>query len=110
MKYILNFTYGIDREILPEWLEWMQRHHLPAVMDTGFFTRALLIRIPHIKDNDPAYAVQFECPGSDSLKAYYREHAPVLQSAVSNRFPGKVAVFGTELEVIAELNAGEGVK
>jgi len=44
--YIYNVTMNIEESIQKNWLSWMKEVHIPEMMATGKFSKALIIRIP----------------------------------------------------------------
>ena len=42
---IYNVTVNVDEDVLPEWLKWMSRQHIPDVMKTGLFVECKLSKI-----------------------------------------------------------------
>ena len=43
--YIYNVTLNVDESIHDEWLQWMSDIHIPEVLRTGKFTKALLSQV-----------------------------------------------------------------
>ena len=100
---IYNVTVNIDESIQQEWLQWMQEEHIPAMLATGKFTKALMTRVLVKEDlGGITYSVQYTTDSHATLEKYYAEDAATLR-AQSKPFEGKFAAFRTELEVIAEL-------
>jgi hypothetical protein len=98
---IYNVTINIEEGVTAEWLSWMQQKHIPEVLATGKFTKALMTKV--LVDEEMGgntYSVQYSCPNKATLEAYYVEDAERLQ-ADSGKFAGKFVAFRTELEVIS---------
>ncbi len=100
--YIYNVTINIDESIHDQWLDWMQQEHIPAMLDTGKFSKALLTRV-QIKEEmgGITYSVQYRTDSKETLEQYYSEDAQTLRGQ-SKPFEGKFVAFRTELEVISE--------
>ena len=100
--YIYNVTINIDESIHDQWLDWMQQEHIPAMLDTGKFSKALLTRV-QIKEEmgGITYSVQYRTDSKETLEQYYNEDAQTLRGQ-SKPFEGKFVAFRTELEVISE--------
>jgi len=99
---IYNVTINIDESIQKEWLHWMQHEHIPAMLATGKFTKALMTQVLVKEDlGGVTYSVQYTAENREALEKYYAEDAPTLR-AQSKPFEGKFAAFRTELEVIDE--------
>jgi hypothetical protein len=101
--YIYNVTIHIEKEVNEAWLDWMRATHIPDMLDTGKFVHARLCRVVEEEDDGGyTYAVQFLTTGHEVLEKYYLEDADRLRKATSDKFPGKIVAFRTELEVIEE--------
>lgn len=99
---IYNVTINIETSIEKEWLAWMKDEHIPEMLATGKFIKALMTKVLVEEEmGGVTYSVQYTCADMDQLQAYYREDAEKLRSK-SNRFTGKFVAFRTELEVISE--------
>jgi|26BtaG_2_1085354.scaffolds.fasta_scaffold00041_42 hypothetical protein len=100
--YIYNVTINIDESVHDRWLEWMKKEHIPAMLATGKFLRALMTRVNIEEDmGSTSYSIQYTTDSKDTLRRYYEEDASQLQ-AQSKIFEGKYVSFRTELEVIGE--------
>lgn len=99
---IYNVTINIEESVEQEWLAWMQQEHIPEMIATGKFVKALMTKVLVEEDmGGVTYSVQYGCPSKEKLQAYYDQDAERLRSQ-SNRFAGKFVAFRTELEVISQ--------
>lgn len=99
---IYNVTINIEGAIEQEWLTWMQQEHIPEMIATGKFVKALMTKVLIEEEmGGVTYSVQYGCPSPEALQSYYDEDAERLR-AQSNRFAGKFVAFRTELEVISQ--------
>ncbi|KAA3622920.1 MAG: DUF4286 family protein [Flavobacterium sp.] len=100
--YIYNVTINIDEDIHDTWLQWMQIEHIPAMLDTGKFSKALMTRVRVEEEmGGITYSIQYRTDSLETLQKYYEENAPALR-AQSKPFEGKFVAFRTELEVVSE--------
>lgn len=100
--YIYNVTINIDESIHDTWLDWMKQHHIPAMLDTGKFSKALMTRVRFEEEmGGVTYSVQYRTDSKATLNKYYDEDASTMR-AQSKPFEGKFVAFRTELEVISE--------
>ncbi|WP_459210536.1 DUF4286 family protein [Aquimarina rhabdastrellae] len=100
--YIYNVTINVEDEIHNEWMLWMQNEHIPEMLATGKFSKALFTRVMVEEEmGGTTYSVQYTTDSKDTLERYYTEDAETLR-AKSNRFAGKFVAFRTELEIISE--------
>jgi len=102
--YIYNVTINIEESIHDHWLEWMKMEHVPAMLATGKFSKALLTRVIVEEEmGGITYSVQYTTDSKETLQKYYSENAAQLR-AQSKPFEGKFVAFRTELEIIDELH------
>lgn len=100
--YIYNVTINIEETIHDKWLEWMQAEHIPAMLATGKFSKALFTRVIVEEEmGGITYSVQYTTDSKETLQKYYTENAAELR-AQSKPFEGKFLAFRTELEIIDE--------
>ena len=57
---IYNVTINVDESIHDEWISWMQEVHIPEVLATGKFMKALMSRVLVKEDlGGVTYSVQY---------------------------------------------------
>lgn len=99
---IYNVTINVEKSIHDEWLEWMNKEHIPQMIQTGKFTQALMTKVLVEEEmGGTTYSVQYGCPSKEHLQAYYEQDAERLRGE-SKRFEGGFVAFRTELEVISQ--------
>ncbi|KZS40962.1 hypothetical protein AWE51_24495 [Aquimarina aggregata] len=102
--YIYNVTINIEETIHDEWLAWMKGNHIPNMLATGKFSKALMSKVLVEEEmGGITYSVQYTTKNKETLQKYYTEDADRLR-AESNRFAGKFVAFRTELEIVSEQN------
>lgn len=100
--YIYNVTINIEDSVHDEWLIWMKNEHIPDMLATGKFTKALMTRVLVEEEmGGYTYSVQYTTSNKAMLARYYDEDADRLRGE-SHRFEGKFVAFRTELEIISE--------
>jgi|SRR5690554_2471125 len=100
--YIYNVTINVEEVIHDLWLQWMISEHIPAMLATGKFSKALMTRVVVEEEmGGKTYSVQYTTNSKETLQRYYDENAADLR-AQSKAFEGKFIAFRTELEVIGE--------
>ena len=100
--YIYSVSITIDESIHDSWLQWMKTEHIPAMLATGKFSKALMTKV-HVEEEmeGVTYSVQYRTDSKATLEKYYQEDAETLRGQ-SKIFEGKFIAFRTELEVISE--------
>ena len=101
--YIYNVTINVDESIHKEWMQWMQDTHIPEVLATGKFTKALMSEVLVNEDmGGITYSIQFTCLSREILMSYYQEDASTLRASVQSRFGDKFGAFRTEMKIVKE--------
>lgn len=100
--YIYNVTVNVEEEIHNEWLRWMQEEHIPTMLGTGKFVKALMTRVLIEEEmGGITYSVQYTAETREQIRRFHQEDAKGLREKGS-RFKGHYATFSTELEIIGE--------
>lgn len=100
---IYNVTLNVDDSIHEEWLSWMMDTHIPAVMETGKFLKAKMVKVLVVEETGgTTYSVQYFAENKEKLEAYYAEDAPRLREDGLRLFGDKMLAFRTELELMKE--------
>ncbi|MGB7786085.1 MAG: DUF4286 family protein [Salinimicrobium sp.] len=100
--YIYNVTVNIQEDVHDDWVEWMKKEHIPDMLKTGKFIKALMTKVLVNEEmGGITYSVQYTAKNKEMLKRYYEENAEELRSK-TKPFEGKFVAFRTELEVISE--------
>lgn len=100
--YIYNVTINVQEDIHDDWVEWMKNEHIPDMLDTGKFSKALMTKVM-VKEpmGGITYSIQYTTDSREKLQQYFVENAEELRGK-SKPFEGKFVAFRTELEVISE--------
>ncbi|SEM05564.1 protein of unknown function [Aquimarina amphilecti] len=100
--YIYNVTINIEETKHEEWLSWMKNEHIPDMLATGKFSKALMSKVLVEEEmGGYTYSVQYTTDSKGTLQQYYKVDAERLR-AKTNRFAGHFVAFRTELEIISE--------
>lgn len=100
--YIYNITTNVEEPIHDIWLQWMVSEHIPSMLATGKFSKALITRVVVEEEmGGKTYSVQYTTDSKETLEKYYAENADEMR-AQSKAFEGQFVAFQTELEVIGE--------
>lgn len=100
--YIYNVTINVQEDIHDDWVKWMKDEHIPDMLATGKFSKALMTKVMVQEPmGGTTYSIQYTTESKQKLDKYYEENAKELR-AKSAVFEGKFVAFRTELEVISE--------
>lgn len=101
--YIYNVTINIEESIQQEWLHWMQDTHIPEMLATKKFTKALMTRVMVEEERGGlTFSVQYTTDSKETLEQYYKDDAERLRSKGIALFGDKFIAFRTELNVVSE--------
>ena len=102
---IYNVTINVDEGILEPWMEWMQKKHIPAMLETGKFTRALMTQVLMQEDmGGVTFSIQYACPSRALLDLYYQQDANRMRGEAQEKFGSSQVAFRTELQVVGQFS------
>ena len=97
---IYSVTITIEAAIDHEWLDWMQRVHVPDVLRTGCFAEATIYKLVEPESNEPTYVIQYRSSSMEEYQRYRDQFAPALQKEHSDRFSGR---FRASRQILEEV-------
>jgi len=98
---LYNVTFGIDREIEPEWVLWMKETHIPEVLSTGVFTGHKFYKVlSHEVEGTSSYCIQYFTPSIIQFNQYLATFAPRFLEEHRQRFKDRHVAFNTLLEEV----------
>lgn len=105
--YIYNVTINVEEDIHDQWLNWMQEEHIPDMLKTGKFSKALMTKVMVQEAmGGITYSVQYTTESKEMLQRYLDENAADLRSR-GKAFESKFVAFRTEMQVISKQTASE---
>lgn len=100
--YIYNVTINVIEEAHDEWVKWMKDEHIPDMLSTGKFSKALMTRVLVQEEmGGITYSVQYTTESKEMLNRYYEEDADSLRKK-STKFKDQFVAFRTELQIVSE--------
>lgn len=102
--FIYNITINVDESIHGEWLNWMKETHIPDILATGKFQKALLTEVM-VKEElgGITYSVQFTCETKEKLENFLAKDEQKIQGKMWESFRNKFGTFTTLMKIIKEL-------
>lgn len=97
---IYNVTINIENDVKDEWLQWMKTVHIPAVMNTGYFTEHKICKVLVDEEQGTTFSVQYTSKTMEEYEKYKRIHAPRFQKEIADKYGNKFVAFRTLLEVL----------
>ena len=78
--HIYNVSTKVEFSIEDAWKEWMLNIHIPAVMETGCFTKFQFAKLLDDQDTDGAvYAISYYVDELESFETYLNKIADDLR-------------------------------
>jgi hypothetical protein len=102
--YIYNVTVNIEDAAREKWLDWMQKMHIPDVLNTGLFLSCRFCRVMVDEEAGTTWSIQYLVKDLEAFKLYQEMYAPGLQKEHQEKFAGKFVAFRTMLELVKEFN------
>lgn len=99
---LFNITVNLETSIHAEWLDWMRKDYLPALMETGNFKACKLCRLIDPPNEGVTYSIQCFCDTLENYKAYKEAHGDRFYRIQAARFPEKQVSFESLMEIIEE--------
>ena len=101
--FIYNITTNIETAVHEDWLQWMQKTHIPDILATGRFLSAKICRV--LVDEElggVTYSVQYSVKDKETLTAYHENEGISLLKEATQKFGQQAVSFSTELQVLNE--------
>lgn len=100
---IYNVTVQVNKDTVPEWVNWMQEQHIPELMQTGLFSGYRLCRLLEQDETEVVtFSAQYFCAQEEDYQTYIREYAPIMREKGLQRFGDRFIAFRTVMETVAE--------
>jgi hypothetical protein len=100
---IYHVTISLEASIEAEWIEWMNRVHIPDVLRTGCFSGCRVCKAVDVESPEPVYVMQYSCASLEDYQRYRDDFAPALQKEHTERYAGKFRGSRQLLEEVARI-------
>ena len=98
---IYNVTIKIDNSIAGAWLQWMKEEHIPDVINTSCFKKAIILRLIEVDDTDgPTYAIQYHAESKADYNRYIEKFADIMRKKVTDKWGDRFVAFRSVLQVV----------
>jgi hypothetical protein len=98
---IYNVTVKTDHSITSSWLQWMKEEHIPDIIATGCFTRALILRLLEVDETEgPTHAVQYFAESRALYNRYIQKFADEMRQKAMEKWGNKFIAFRTVMQVV----------
>lgn len=99
---VYNVTIQVDHDIEKEWLEWMNKVHIPDVLATGCFLEGRISRLMVDDETGITFSIQYTLENMQKLEEYQEKYAEKLQKEHADRYGDKFVAFRTVMEVVGK--------
>ena len=98
---IYNVTSKVDHSIAEAWLQWLKEEHIPDIIGTNCFTKAIILRIIEADDAEGVtYAVQYHAESKALYNRYIELFANDMRRKGIEKWGNKFIAFRTLMEVV----------
>ncbi len=98
---IYNVTVKVDPSIAASWLDWLQHEHIPDIIGTGCFSKAVIVKILEVDETDgPTYAIQYFAESKAMYDQYIEQYAGIMRQKGFDKWGNKFMAFRSVMEVV----------
>jgi len=98
---IYNVTIKVETGIAAEWLNWLQKEHIPEVIETGCFTRATVLKLLEVDETEgPTFAVQYFAESKALYNQYIEKFAPLMREQSFEKWGNRFIAFRSVMQVV----------
>ena len=100
-NFIYNVTTKVEQVVSADWLAWMQQVHIPGMIATGCFTKAVILKLKGVNDSEgETYAVQYHTENEADYERYMATYSTDLRAEALEKWGDKIISFRTFMEVV----------
>ncbi len=98
---VYNVTIKVTHAIHTDWLQWLQSEHIPAIIKTGCFTKAIILQLMEVDDSEgPTYAVQYFAESKGLYNNYIENHSVEMRQKSFDKWGDQFIAFRSVMKVI----------
>ncbi len=98
--YIYNITFHVSKEIEKEWLEYIKKTFIPAMLKSGLLESSLTSKVVTDDPNGTSYSIQFKTKDKETLAHFIQTELEPIVNKIIQKFSPEMVYFATELDVI----------
>ena len=99
--FVYNVTIKIHDSIQHEWLNWLQKEHVPEVIATGCFSGATILRLLETDDSEgPTYTIQYQAQSKALYNQYIEKFAGIMRQRSFDQWGDKFIAFRSLMQVV----------
>jgi hypothetical protein len=97
---IFNVTTILDENIQQEFLDYMQKVHMPELLATHIFTDCKLFKLTEPQNEGVTYCAQYFLDTKENLEKYRSLYALQLDKQFNEKFENQFVQFSSVLESV----------
>lgn len=102
---IYNVTIKLEHTIENDWVQWMQKEHMPALLATGCFHGYQLNKLLEQDESEGVtYVAQYYCHTKEDYLRYIDQFSNAMRQAGLDKFGNKFIAFRTLMKKISSEN------
>lgn len=100
-QFIYNVTTKVAHSVHKTWLRWMQEVHIPNMIATGCFSKAVILKLRDVDESEgPTYAVQYYAADEPHYERYLNDFSTELRKETLDKWGNQIVAFRTVMEVV----------
>ena len=98
---IYNVTTKVAHSVAEKWLFWMKDEYIPAMINTGCFTHATMLRLIEVDETEgPTYAVQYSTDNKEDYNLFIENHSERMSRIANTKWGNSIISFRSVLQVV----------
>ena len=98
---IYNVTSKIYHSIAAAWLSWLKEEHIPAMIATGCFSGATILRLLEVDEEEgPTYAVQYFAESKALYNRYIENYSAAIRQQTIAKWGDRFIAFRSVMQVV----------
>ncbi|RYG47209.1 MAG: DUF4286 family protein [Chitinophagaceae bacterium] len=98
---IYNVTTKVAHAITEKWLSWMKEEYIPAMINTGCFDDALILRLVEVDETEGlTYAVQYSAANREDYNLFIENHSEKMSRIANAKWGSSIISFRSVLQVV----------
>ncbi len=99
---IYNVTIKVHSAIAKEWLQWLQEEHIADLINTGCFTKAVVLRLLDIDDSEgPTFAIQYFAESKSLYNRYIEKFSGTMRQKGFDKWGDQFIAFRSVMEILS---------
>jgi hypothetical protein len=97
---IYNETFVVEASAGQEWLQWMQKEHIPAAMATGYFTEYKILEVLDSPNEGVTYCIQYVTDDLTKYNLFKERYLQNLHVRHHQKFENRYVLFNSLMKYI----------